>query len=126
MEESLDRKRKIDETGDPDLADGDKKRHLSNIDDEVGSDQNQTEQSNETIAQAVAAPSPPNVPLAATEGEEEAHIPEENGNEVDEQEYSRQDPTNIPYDRLIVLEFEATCDDNPSNPASVQVTKVLI
>jgi hypothetical protein len=39
-------------------------------------------------------------------------------------EYSRQEATNIPYDRLIVLEFEATCDDNPNNPASVQVTKV--
>ena len=49
----------------------------------------------------------------------------ENDKEVEEKEFSRQEPTHIPYDRLIVLEFEATCDDNPNNPASVQVTKVL-
>ncbi|KAI7885726.1 hypothetical protein K492DRAFT_141290, partial [Lichtheimia hyalospora FSU 10163] len=29
----------------------------------------------------------------------------------------------IPFDRLIVLNVEATCDENPTNPAAVQVTK---
>lgn len=32
----------------------------------------------------------------------------------------------IPYDRLIVLDFEATCDENQTNPAAVQVTKVSL
>ncbi|RUS26627.1 hypothetical protein BC938DRAFT_470507, partial [Jimgerdemannia flammicorona] len=32
----------------------------------------------------------------------------------------------IPYDRLIVLDFEATCDENQTNPAAVQVTKVRL
>jgi inhibitor of KinA sporulation pathway (predicted exonuclease) len=31
--------------------------------------------------------------------------------------------TNVPFDRLIVLHLEATCDENPTNPAAVQVTK---
>lgn len=31
--------------------------------------------------------------------------------------------TIIPFDRLIVLHVEATCDENPTNPAAVQVTK---
>lgn len=31
--------------------------------------------------------------------------------------------TNIPFDRLILLHLEATCDENPTNPAAVQVTK---
>ncbi|KAI8993661.1 hypothetical protein BDB01DRAFT_337455 [Pilobolus umbonatus] len=31
--------------------------------------------------------------------------------------------TIVPFDRLIVLHLEATCDENPTNPAAVQVTK---
>lgn len=31
--------------------------------------------------------------------------------------------TMVPFDRLIVLHLEATCDENPTNPAAVQVTK---
>lgn len=31
--------------------------------------------------------------------------------------------TIIPFDYLIVLHVEATCDENPTNPAAVQVTK---
>lgn len=31
--------------------------------------------------------------------------------------------TLIPFDRLIVLHVEATCDENTTNPAAVQVTK---
>ncbi|KAI8991753.1 hypothetical protein BDF20DRAFT_846228 [Mycotypha africana] len=29
----------------------------------------------------------------------------------------------VPFDRLIILHLEATCDENPTNPAAVQVTK---
>ncbi|KAF7722456.1 hypothetical protein EC973_003121 [Apophysomyces ossiformis] len=32
--------------------------------------------------------------------------------------------TNVPFKRLIILNVEATCDENPTNPASVQVTKL--
>lgn len=31
--------------------------------------------------------------------------------------------TVVPFDRLIILHLEATCDENPTNPAAVQVTK---
>ena len=31
--------------------------------------------------------------------------------------------TLVPFDRLILLHLEATCDENPTNPAAVQVTK---
>lgn len=31
--------------------------------------------------------------------------------------------TVVPYDRLIIIHVEATCDENPMNPAAVQVTK---
>jgi hypothetical protein len=31
--------------------------------------------------------------------------------------------TIVPFDRLVVLHLEATCDENPTNPAAVQVTK---
>ena len=31
--------------------------------------------------------------------------------------------TVVPFDRLVVLHLEATCDENPTNPAAVQVTK---
>lgn len=31
--------------------------------------------------------------------------------------------TVVPFDRLIVLHLEATCDENPTNPAAIQVTK---
>jgi FtsZ-interacting cell division protein ZipA len=34
--------------------------------------------------------------------------------------------TVVPFDRLIVLHLEATCDENPTNPAAVQVTKVCL
>ncbi|KAI8372227.1 hypothetical protein EDC96DRAFT_500346 [Choanephora cucurbitarum] len=39
---------------------------------------------------------------------------------------TKQEPatsTNIPFDRLIFFHLEATCDENPTNPAAVQVTK---
>lgn len=32
--------------------------------------------------------------------------------------------THIPYQCLVMLNVEVTCDENPSNPAAVQVTKV--
>jgi hypothetical protein len=118
MEETVDRKRKIDETGNPDIANNDKKRHLANVGEEDGIDPAQAGQYDAANPQAT----PSNAQLTASEGTE-AQVPDENENDS-EQEYTREEPTNIPYDRLIVLEFEATCDDNPSNPASVQVTKV--
>lgn len=31
--------------------------------------------------------------------------------------------TVVPFDRLILIHLEATCDENPTNPAAVQVTK---
>lgn len=32
--------------------------------------------------------------------------------------------THIPYQCLVVLNVEVTCDENPTNPAAAQVTKV--
>lgn len=34
--------------------------------------------------------------------------------------------TLVPFKRLVVLHVEVTCDENPTNPAAVQVTKVLL
>lgn len=34
--------------------------------------------------------------------------------------------TVIPYSRLVILNLEVTCDENATNPAAVQVTKVLL
>lgn len=59
------------------------------------------------------------------EYEPTAYVKQENYEPVKEEEDATNLPveTVIPFDRLIVLHLEATCDENPTNPAAVQVTK---
>lgn len=74
--------------------------------------------------------------------EAEQEVEKENEEEEEEEEYEptafiKEEPdffrsvvennttieTIVPFDRLVVLHLEATCDENPTNPAAVQVTK---
>jgi hypothetical protein len=58
--------------------------------------------------------------------EEEEYDPTSYSNEepeVKEEEEAAPLETVVPFDRLIILHLEATCDENPTNPAAVQVTK---
>lgn len=56
------------------------------------------------------------------EYEPTAYVKQENYEPVKEEDNLPVE-TIIPFDRLVVLHLEATCDENPTNPAAVQVTK---
>jgi len=121
--EPVDRKRKIDEVADGDAFENSSKKHLSDVSADSTNDKPQNNESYDSVSHSENVNTP-----AAQDGipqKETEPVQPSVTEKVDESsEYSRQEATNIPYDRLIVLEFEATCDDNPNNPASVQVTKV--
>lgn len=128
--ESEERKRKIDEVFDNETVDNDRKRQLTEETFEATAEKslNQDSAPPPSLSDTVVGQQPDqtSIELANSDQQQNGETNEDKEEEVleeEEQKYSRQEPTNIPYDRLIVLEFEATCDDNPSNPASVQVTK---
>lgn len=128
--EPEERKRKIDEVVDDETVGNDSKRQLTEETFEATDDKSPYQDSAPQHSLSDAAvghqPDQPTTELADSDQQQNGE-PNEDKEEVveeeEEKEFSRKEPTNIPYDRLIVLEFEATCDDNPSNPASVQVTK---
>ncbi|KAI9024350.1 hypothetical protein CLU79DRAFT_700432 [Phycomyces nitens] len=57
------------------------------------------------------------------ESEEEEEEEEEEGINAENQKPISLSETNVPFKRLIILNVEATCDENPTNPAAIQVTK---
>lgn len=61
------------------------------------------------------------------ENTEEEDMEREKEEEYDPKPIKEETPlpleTVVPFDRLIILHLEATCDENPTNPAAVQVTK---
>lgn len=67
---------------------------------------------------------PSSQPHSEGEETEQAQIKLETSTEsVPVKQESAPISTNIPFDDLILLHLEATCDENPTNPAAVQVTK---
>ncbi|ORE05754.1 hypothetical protein BCV72DRAFT_336356 [Rhizopus microsporus var. microsporus] len=111
----LDRKRKAEEDLYEDVAY--KKIQLENInsekEEEKETDNGVKEQKEELKHDAVAKP------------EEEIDTTKEEPTATATTKRNSPPPadTIIPFDRLIVLHVEATCDENPTNPAAVQVTK---
>lgn len=61
------------------------------------------------------------------EDSEEEKVKKEEEEEYEPKTIKEETPvpleTVVPFDRLIILHLEATCDENPTNPAAVQVTK---
>ncbi|KAG2185128.1 hypothetical protein INT44_001918 [Umbelopsis vinacea] len=123
--EPEERKRKIDEVVDDETVGNDSKRQLIEETLEATNGKSPTQDSPPQQSQSDTTvghqPDQPTSELADTDQQPTEESKDDK--EEEQEEFSRKEPTNIPYDRLIVLEFEATCDDNPSNPASVQVTK---
>jgi hypothetical protein len=125
--EPEERKRKIDEVVGNEIVGNDSKRQLTEeaLEATNGKSPNQDSPPQHSLSDVAVGhqPDQSTSELADSDQQQKEEPTEDKEKEQEEKEYSRNEPTNIPYDRLIVLEFEATCDDNPSNPASVQVTK---
>ncbi|KAG0184457.1 hypothetical protein DFQ28_011093 [Apophysomyces sp. BC1034] len=129
-----DRKRKAGELDEEDVSQGSKKQLLEELISEPNEEQyaikieDEMSNSNSGLTYVACATNEedtneeivPEVSTASVKVEEEAV----QGTEPEPAVKPAPLETNVPFKRLIILNVEATCDENPTNPASVQVTKL--